>query len=40
MTFIINQDGLVYQKNLGKKTESIAEAMTSFDPDETWTKVD
>ncbi len=40
MTFIVNQDGIVYQKNLGKDTAKVAEAMTSFDPDKTWTRVD
>lgn len=40
MTFIVNQDGVVYQKNLGKDTTRIAEAMASFDPDKTWIKVD
>ena len=40
MTFIVNQDGVVYQKDLGKDTVKLAEAMTSFDPDKTWTKVD
>ncbi len=39
MTFIVNQDGIVYEKNLGKNTEKMAEAMTSFDPDQTWKKV-
>jgi hypothetical protein len=37
MTFIINQQGKVYQKNLGPKTGSIAQAMTTFNPDNTWT---
>jgi hypothetical protein len=36
MTFIVNQDGVVYQKDLGKDTKKIAEAMTLYDPDETW----
>jgi hypothetical protein len=36
MTFVVNQDGIVYQKDLGKKTKKIAEAMTLYDPDETW----
>src|SRR5208337_693681 len=35
MTFIVNQDGVVYQKDLGKETKKIAEAMTLYDPDET-----
>ncbi len=38
MTFIVNQDGVVYQKNLGKNTEKIASAMTKFDPDKSWEK--
>ena len=36
MTFIVNQRGKVYQKNLGPKTPSIASAMTAYDPDATW----
>jgi hypothetical protein len=37
MTFIVNQQGKVYQKNLGLKTVKIAKAMTTYDPDDTWT---
>ena len=37
MTFIVNQQGKVYQKNLGPKTAKIARAMTTYDPDDTWT---
>ncbi len=40
MTFIVNQDGVVYEKNLGRETEKIARAMEKFDPDETWKKVE
>jgi len=40
MTFIVNHEGVVYQKNLGKKTGKMAEAMTKFDPDKTWKKVE
>ena len=36
MTFIVNQQGKVYQKDLGPKTESKAKCITSFDPDSTW----
>jgi hypothetical protein len=36
MTFIVNQQGKVYQKNLGPKTPSLARAMTAFDPDPSW----
>ncbi len=39
MTFIVNQQGKVYQKNLGPKTASIAPAMTTYDPDDTWKAV-
>ena len=37
MTFIVNQQGKVYQKNLGPKTPSLAKAMTTYDPDPSWT---
>jgi hypothetical protein len=37
-TFIINHDGLVYQKDLGPHTEEIATEMTLFNPDATWAK--
>ena len=40
MTFIVNQDGIVYQKDLGPDTEKIANAMTEYDPDATWERVD
>jgi len=40
MTFIINHDGIVYQKDLGKETGKIASAMTKYDPDKTWKKVE
>jgi len=37
MTFIVNQQGKIYQKNLGPKTVKIAKAMTAYDPDDAWT---
>jgi hypothetical protein len=40
MTFIINQQGRVYQKNLGANTAKIAADMTEYDPDPTWRRVD
>jgi hypothetical protein len=40
MTFIVNHEGVVYQKDLGKETAKIAGAMMKFDPDKTWKKVD
>ena len=39
MTFIVNQDGVVYQKDLGKNTGKTVLAMKLFDPDRTWKKV-
>jgi hypothetical protein len=40
MTFVVNHDGVVYEKDLGKETGKIAKAMTKFDPDKTWEKVE
>jgi len=40
MTFIINHDGTVYQKDLGPRTAQLAERMTAYNPDKTWQKVD
>ncbi len=39
MTFMVNQDGVIYEKNLGRNTRRIAEAMSLFDPDRSWKKV-
>ncbi len=39
MTFIINQQGRVYQKNLGAGGTAIASAMTEYEPDPSWTLV-
>jgi hypothetical protein len=39
MTFIVNQQGKVYQKNLGPNTGKIAEQMKDYNPDMTWTPV-
>jgi len=40
MTFMVNHAGIVYQKDLGQRTEIIAKRTTLFDPDQTWKKVD
>ena len=40
MTFIVNQDGVVFQKDLGPNTATIATATKLFDPDLSWTRVD
>ena len=37
MTFIVNQDGKLFQRNLGEKTSRIAGAMKEYDPDSEWT---
>jgi len=36
MTFIVNQQGRVYQKDLGARTDRIAPSMMQYDPDSTW----
>jgi len=38
-TFIVSHDGTVYQKDLGPRTAQIANAMKTFNPDKTWTKI-
>jgi len=38
MTFIIGKDGVVYEKDLGKKTDAVAKSMKSYDPNPTWKK--
>jgi hypothetical protein len=40
MTFIINQDGVLFQKDLGKTTTETATAMSAFDPDTSWSRVE
>jgi hypothetical protein len=37
-TFIVNHDGVVYEKDLGANGASIASAMTRYNPDATWRK--
>jgi hypothetical protein len=39
MTFIVNQEGKVYQRNFAEKTPQIAEAMKEYNPDSDWTMV-
>jgi DUF2950 family protein len=40
MSFIINQDGILYQKDLGPKTADLANALDEYDPDKTWARVE
>jgi hypothetical protein len=39
MSFMVNHDGIVYQKDLGDDTEQTASEMKAFNPDKSWTKV-
>ena len=39
MTFVVNQLGIVFQKDLGEKTGELAAAMTQYDPDDSWNPV-
>jgi hypothetical protein len=36
MTFIVNQDGVAYEKDLGVETKAAAASLTRYDPDDTW----
>jgi len=40
MTFVVNHQGKIYQKNLGEKTAELAQTMKSYDPDATWEPVE
>ncbi len=39
MTFVVSQDGKVFERNLGEKTSRIAGAMKEYNPDSKWTQV-
>jgi hypothetical protein len=36
MTFVVNQDGVLHQKDLGPDTDKAGKTMTAYDPDATW----
>lgn len=36
MTFVVNQQGVIYQKDLGQRTAAVARRMLRYDPDATW----
>jgi len=40
VTFIVNQDGTVLQKDLGKKTEALGKSMQEYNPDSSWRKAE
>jgi DUF2950 family protein len=39
MTFVVNQNGMLWQKDLGAGTDAAARAMTAYDPDVSWHSV-
>ncbi len=39
-TFIVNHDGVVFEKDLGENTATVASRMSAYDPDPTWKQVD
>lgn len=39
-TFVVSTDGVIYEKDLGKKTQATAKSMKAFHPDNTWQKVE
>jgi hypothetical protein len=39
-TFVVNQQGLVFEKDLGADTEKLAAAITEYDPDDSWDAVE
>ena len=40
MTFLVTEDGVVYQKDLGRKTDPLAKAMKEYNPDSSWQKAE
>jgi hypothetical protein len=38
MTFIVSKDGVVYQKNLGPQTDTVARSIAAYNPDSSWEK--
>jgi len=40
LTFIVNQDGVVYEKDLGKKSDVLAKAMKEYNPNSSWQKAE
>jgi hypothetical protein len=40
MSFLINQEGTIFEKDFGDKTADVAKAMNEFNPDGTWAPVE
>jgi hypothetical protein len=36
MTFVVNHDGVVYEKDLGPETQAVVKGITRYDPDDSW----
>lgn len=39
MTFVVNQDGVVFERDLGPESARIAAEMNAFDPDDSWRRI-
>lgn len=39
MSFVVNQEGVIYQKDLGAQTHNVVKGLESFASDDTWTQV-
>ena len=39
MTFVVNQDGVAHEKDLGPETSALVGRLTRYDPDATWRRV-
>jgi hypothetical protein len=40
MTFMVNQDGIIYQKDFGDDTANAVPKLTTYNPDQSWTPVE
>jgi hypothetical protein len=39
MSFMVNQDGIVFDKDLGEETEKVVQSISVYDPDMSWEPV-
>jgi hypothetical protein len=40
MTFIVDEDGMVYEKDLGKKTDALGKSIKEYNPNPSWQKAE
>jgi hypothetical protein len=40
MTFVVNEEGVVYEKDLGRKTDALAKAMKEYNPNSSWQRAE